>query len=36
VELKLGVESADGIDIITGDAESKATADALKAVLAQG
>jgi Uncharacterized conserved protein len=30
VELRLGVERADAIDIITGDAESKAVADALK------
>ena len=36
VELKLGVESADAIDIVTGDAESKVVADALKAILAQG
>jgi uncharacterized protein (DUF362 family) len=36
VELKLGVERADAIDIVTGDAESKAVADALKAILAQG
>jgi hypothetical protein len=36
VELKLGVESADAIDIVTGDADSKATADALRLILAQG
>jgi uncharacterized protein (DUF362 family) len=36
VALKLGVASADAIDIVTGDAESKAVADALKAILAQG
>lgn len=36
VALKLGVSSADAIDIVTGDAESKAVADALTAILAQG
>lgn len=36
VELKLGVESADAIELVTGDAESKATADALRQILAQG
>jgi len=36
VALKLGVASADAIDIVTGDAESKAVADALSAILAQG
>ena len=36
VALKLGVMSADAIDIVTGDAESKAVADALTAILAQG
>jgi len=36
VEMKLGVLSADAIDIVTGDAESKAVADALTAILAQG
>jgi uncharacterized protein (DUF362 family) len=36
VELKLGVESADAIDLVTGDAESKATAEALRQILAQG
>ena len=36
VALNLGVGSADAIDIITPDAESKAVADALRAILAQG
>jgi hypothetical protein len=36
VQLKLGVESADAIDIITADLESKALADELKTILAQG
>ncbi len=36
VELGLGVASADAIDIVTGDAESRATADALRGILAQG
>jgi uncharacterized protein (DUF362 family) len=36
VELKLGAASADAIDLVTGDAESKAVADALRAILAQG
>ena len=36
VELKLGVASADAIDLVTGDAESRAVADALKPILAQG
>lgn len=36
VALRLGVASADAIDIVTGDAESKALADALNAILAQG
>jgi uncharacterized protein (DUF362 family) len=36
VDLKLGVASADAIDIVTGDGESKAVADALKLILAQG
>lgn len=36
VELNLGVASADAIDIVTGDAESKAVADALRAILANG
>ena len=36
VDLKLGVERADAIDIVTGDAESAAVADALRAILAQG
>jgi uncharacterized protein (DUF362 family) len=36
VELKLGVESADAIELVTSDAESQATANALRAILAQG
>ncbi len=36
VELKLGVESADAIDLVTGDAESKATSDSLRQILSQG
>jgi uncharacterized protein (DUF362 family) len=36
VDLKLGVASADAIDLVTGDADSKALADTLRAVLAQG
>lgn len=36
VELKLGVESADAIELVTADAESQATATALRAILAQG
>jgi uncharacterized protein (DUF362 family) len=36
VELKLGVESADAIDLVTADAESQATGNALRAILAQG
>jgi uncharacterized protein (DUF362 family) len=36
VALNLGVASADAIDIVTADAESKAVADALRAILAQG
>jgi hypothetical protein len=36
VALKLGVASADAIDIVTGDAFSKAVADGLTAILAQG
>jgi uncharacterized protein (DUF362 family) len=36
VELKLGVESADAIDLVTGDADSKALADTLRPILAQG
>jgi uncharacterized protein (DUF362 family) len=36
VELNLGVAGADAIDIVTGDAESKAVADALRTILAQG
>ncbi len=36
VELELGVASADAIDLVTADAESKALADALRPILAQG
>lgn len=36
VELKLGVESADAIELVTADAASQATATALRAILAQG
>jgi len=36
VELKLGVESADAIELVTADAESQTTANALRAILAQG
>lgn len=36
VELKLGVESADAIELVTADAESQKTANALRAILAQG
>ena len=36
VELKLGVASADAIDLVTADAESKAVADSLTLILAQG
>ena len=36
VDLNLGVASADAIDIVTGDAESKALADTLREILAQG
>jgi uncharacterized protein (DUF362 family) len=36
VDLQLGVLSADAIDIVTGDAGSRAVADALTAILAQG
>jgi uncharacterized protein (DUF362 family) len=36
VALKLGVASGDAIDIVTGDGESKAVADALNGILAQG
>jgi uncharacterized protein (DUF362 family) len=36
VELKLGVQSADAIDLVTGDADSKALADVLRPILAQG
>jgi uncharacterized protein (DUF362 family) len=36
VELKLGVESADAIELVTADGESQVTANALRAILAQG
>lgn len=36
VELKLGVESAGAIELVTADGESQATANALRAILAQG
>jgi len=36
VELKLGVTGPDAIDIITPDAESRALADTLRAILAKG
>lgn len=36
VALRLGVSSPDAIDIVTGDAESKALAGALTGILAQG
>lgn len=36
VELKLGVESADAIELVIADAESQATANELRAILAQG
>jgi len=36
VDLKLGVTAADQIDLVTGDAESRVIADALKVILAQG
>jgi uncharacterized protein (DUF362 family) len=36
VDLKLGAAGPDAIDIVTADAESKACADALRAILAQG
>ncbi len=36
VELKLGVTGPDAIDIITPDAESRALADTLRAILAEG
>ncbi|MBW7932312.1 MAG: DUF362 domain-containing protein [Gemmatimonadaceae bacterium] len=36
VELKLGVESADAIELVTADAASQQTANALRAILAQG
>jgi uncharacterized protein (DUF362 family) len=36
VELGLGAAGPDAIDLVTGDAESKALADSLRAILAQG
>jgi uncharacterized protein (DUF362 family) len=36
VELKLGVTSADQIEIVTADAENKALADTLRGILAKG
>jgi len=36
VELKLGVESADAIELVTADAESQTLANALRQILAQG
>jgi uncharacterized protein (DUF362 family) len=36
VELKLGVESADAIELVTANAESQALANALRKILAQG
>ncbi|MCX6544197.1 MAG: DUF362 domain-containing protein [Acidobacteria bacterium] len=36
VDLKLGVASADAIDLVTGDADSKAMADTLRPILAEG
>ncbi len=36
VELKLGISSAAEIDIVTGDADSKAVADTLRKILAEG
>ena len=36
VELKLGASGPDAIDIVTADAESRACADALRTILAQG
>ena len=36
VELKLGVESADAIELVTAGPESQQTANALRAILAQG
>lgn len=36
VELKLGAPTPDAIEIVTGDADSKACADALRAILARG
>lgn len=36
VELKLGARGPEQIDIVTGDADSRATADRLKTILAEG
>jgi uncharacterized protein (DUF362 family) len=36
VELKLGATGPDAIDIVTADAESRAVADTLRPILAQG
>ena len=36
VELDLGAASADAIDIVTGDPESRTLADSLRTILAQG
>lgn len=36
VELRLGVSGPDEIDIVTGDADSRQAADALRSILAQG
>ena len=36
VELKLGASGPDAIEIVTADAESRACADALRTILAQG
>jgi uncharacterized protein (DUF362 family) len=36
VELRLGAASPDAIEIVTGDAESKAVADTLRGILAKG
>jgi uncharacterized protein (DUF362 family) len=36
VELKLGVTAPDAIEIVTGDADSRACADTLRGILAQG
>ena len=36
VELKLGASGPDAIDIVTADADSRACADTLRGILAQG